>query len=229
MKHLESFSTIYQRACERKGGEISLESLLSPVCTVEQLVQIPEHRLLSELSKKVFQSGFIWRIVELKWPAYEQAFFNFEPMKVLMLSPEQLQVRANDPALIRHQKKTQAIYDNALMMNHFRLDQGGLSQLISDWPEDNIIGLWALLKAKGTRLGGNTGPYFLRSIGKPTFLLTNDIKDYFKSQKLIDYGFTSQSGLKQVQGVFNTWQQESGRDLSTLSRILAMSVGDNRV
>ncbi|WP_299009284.1 DNA-3-methyladenine glycosylase I [uncultured Shewanella sp.] len=229
MTHLESFSTIYQRACERKGGETSLESLLEPVGSASAIAQLPENRLLSALSKKVFQSGFVWRIVESKWPAYEQAFFNFEPMKVLMLSPEQWQARASDPTLIRHYKKTLAIYDNALMMEEFRLEQGGLPQIISDWPEDDIIGLWALLKSKGTRLGGNTGPYFLRSIGKPTFLLTNDIKGYFKTHQLIDYGFTSQSGLKQVQAVFNHWQQESGRNLSTLSRILAMSVGDNRV
>ncbi|WP_299489816.1 DNA-3-methyladenine glycosylase I [uncultured Shewanella sp.] len=229
MNYLESFSTIYQRACERKGGEDGLEALLSPVKTASQIVQTPSNRLLSELSKKVFQSGFIWRIVDLKWPAYEQAFFDFEPMKVLMLSPEQLQARASDPALIRHQKKTQAIYDNALMMNELERTQGGLPQLISNWPEENIIGLWALLKSKGARLGGNTGPYFLRSIGKPTFALTNDIQGYFKSHKLIDYGFSSKSGLNQVQNVFNVWQQESGRNLTDLSRILALSVGDNKV
>lgn len=229
MSKTESFSSIYQRACDRKGGEIALESLLAPVKRPAEIELIPDHRLLSELSKKVFQSGFIWRIVELKWLAYEQAFFDFEPVKVLMLSPEQLQARASDPVLIRHQKKTQAIYDNAVMINDLKTEYGSLSKLISRWPEDDIIGLWALLKSKGTRLGGNTGPYFLRAIGKSTFLLTNDIQGYFKSHQLIDYGFSSKSGLKQVQAVFNHWQQESGRSLADISRILAFSVGDNRV
>ncbi|MCL1125502.1 DNA-3-methyladenine glycosylase I [Shewanella surugensis] len=229
MSKIESFSSVYQRACDRKGGEIGLEGLLTSVKTTVEIEQIPDDRLLSALSKKVFQSGFIWRIVELKWPAYEQAFFDFEPSKVLMLSPEQLQARASDPALIRHQKKTQAIYENAHMINDIKIEYGSFSRLISAWPEDDIIGLWAQLKLQGTRLGGNTGPYFLRVIGKSTFLLTNDIKGYFKSHKLIDYGFTSKSGLKQVQAVFNHWQQESGRSLTDLSRILALSVGDNLV
>ncbi len=50
-----------------------------------------------------------------------------------------------------------------------------------------------------------------------------------KAHKLVDFGFSSKSGLKQVQAIFNIWQQELGRSLADISRILACSVGDNRV
>ena len=136
---------------------------------------------------------------------------------------------ASDATLIRHLKKTQAIYDNALMIHDVAREHGSLAQLIAAWPTQDIIGLWALLKKRGTRLGGNTGPYFLRGIGKDTFLLTDDVQGYFKAHKLVDAGFTSQTALKQVQAVFNQWQQESGRCLADISRILACSVGDNRI
>ena len=229
MSQIEKFAAIYARASQRKGGDEGLEALLPGSLSPQELTQYSDAQLLSELSKKVFQSGFVWRIVEAKWPEYEQAFFGFEPFKVLMLSPEQLQERASDPKLIRHLKKTMAIYDNAHMVNDLAAMHGSFARFIADWPSDNITGLWAELKRKGTRLGGNTGPYFLRSMGKDTFLLTNDVQGYLKSQGLVDYGFSSKAGLKQVQDVFNHWQQESGRSLADISRVLACSVGDNRI
>lgn len=231
MSQIESFSTIYQRACERKGGEQSLAALLPIDANLSkyEIGQYSDGQLLSEMSKKVFQSGFVWRIVENKWPAYQEAFFNFEPHKVLLLSPEQLHQRASDIKLIRHMKKTMAIYDNALMVHELKLKHDSFAQFIANWPNEDITGLWAVLKKQGKRLGGNTGPYFLRAMGKDTFLLTNDIQGYFKANKLIDYGFSSKAGLKQVQDSFNHWQQESGRSFADISRIIACSVGDNRI
>ena len=229
MAQVEKFAAIYARASQRKGGNESLESLLPTGFADEELTQFTDAQLLSEISKKVFQSGFVWRIVEAKWPEYEKAFFDFEPFKVLMLSPEQLQDRASEPKLIRHLKKTMAIYDNAHMVNDLATQHGSFAKFIADWPSADITGLWAELKRKGTRLGGNTGPYFLRSMGKDTFLLTNDVQGYFKSHGLVDYGFSSKAGLRQVQSVFNHWQQESGRSLADISRVLACSVGDNRI
>ncbi|WP_281212976.1 DNA-3-methyladenine glycosylase I [Shewanella insulae] len=229
MARLESFDSIYQRACERKGGEQGLATRLPEVLPEAKIAQYSDAELLSELSKKVFQSGFVWRVVDNKWPAYEVAFFNFEPQKVLMLSPEQIQQRAGDPELIRHLKKTMAIYDNALMVHDIRVSHGSFAKFIAQWPSENIVGLWAELKRLGSRLGGNTGPYFLRSIGKDTFLLTEDNKGYFQAHKLIDAGFTSKRGLTQVQAVFNEWQAQSGRSLAEISRILACGVGDNRI
>ncbi len=229
MTSLESFDCIYARACERKGGEAQLNALLPESLTSAEITQYQDSELLSAMSKQVFQSGFVWRVVENKWSAYEQAFFGFEPHKVLMLSPEQIQQRASDPKLIRHQKKTQAIVDNALMTLDIAKEHGSLAQYIANWPGEEITGLWQVLKKRGARLGGNTGPYFLRGIGKDTFLLTNDIQGYFKAHNLLDAGINSQTGLRQVQAIFNTWQQESGRSLAEISRILACSVGDNRL
>ncbi|MCG9698103.1 DNA-3-methyladenine glycosylase I [Shewanella sp. Isolate11] len=226
---MESFKQIYQRACERKGGEAALALLMPQISSKASIKHYTDAELLSEISRKVFQCGFVWRVVDHKWPAYEKAFFDFEPQKVLMLSPEQLQQRASDETLIRHLKKTQSIYDNALMIHDIQLKQGSFAEFIANWPVEDITGLWSELKRRGCRLGGNTGPYFLRTIGKDTFLLTDDIKGYFTAHKLIDYGFTSKAGLKQVQEVFNCWQQESGLSLAEISRIVACSVGDNRL
>ncbi|QSX30033.1 DNA-3-methyladenine glycosylase I [Shewanella cyperi] len=229
MQKAEPFKHIYERACERKGGESGLAQLLPQVLTAAEYRNHSDAELLSAISRQVFQSGFVWKVVQAKWPAYEQAFFGFEPHKVLLLSPEQLAARAADPDLIRHAKKTQAIYDNAIMVTDIAREHGSLAAFIADWPTADITGLWQQLKRRGARLGGNTGPYFLRGTGKDTFLLSTDVQGYFKAHKLVDGSFSSQKTLAQVQATFNDWQQQTGKPLAHLSRILSCSVGDNRL
>lgn len=227
MAKLEKFADIISRACERKGGMAAVEALLPDTLSSSEIAQYSDAQLLSAMSKRVFQSGFVWRVVDNKWPAYEKAFFDFEPQKVLMLSPEQIQQRASDATLIRHQKKTQAIVDNAYMVQSISAKHGSFAEFIAHWPSEDIIGLWQRLKKQGTRLGGNTGAYFLRTIGKDTFILSNDVQGYLKAKHVVDAGFTSQTGLKQTQAAFNTWQQESGLTLAEISRIISLGVGDN--
>ncbi|WP_394130884.1 DNA-3-methyladenine glycosylase I [Shewanella maritima] len=229
MAKLEKFSSIYQRACERKGGPEAVEILLPETLPASQIAAFSDAEMLSIMSKRVFQSGFVWRVVENKWSEYERAFFDFDPLKVLMLSPEQIQQRASDPTLIRHQKKTQAIVDNAYMVQKISKQHGGFGEFIALWPSEDITGLWQALKKEGARLGGNTGPYFLRSVGKDTFLLSQDVQTYLKANKLVDSGFTSKSGLRQTQAVFNEYQQQTGLALADISKIISLSVGDNHL
>lgn len=70
----EVFAAIYHRAAERKGGEGRLESMLSSPSSQQELADITDDRYLSAFTKKVFQSGFVWRVVENKWPNFERLF-----------------------------------------------------------------------------------------------------------------------------------------------------------
>ena len=103
------------------------------------------------------------------------------------------------------------------------------AEFIAAWPSNNMIGLWDYLKKNGQRLGGNTGPYALRAIGKDTFLLTRDIEAYFRAKKIIDGGLQSKKSLVAIQNAFNQWQSESDLSLSQLSRLVAYATGDNNV
>ena len=78
-------------------------------------------------------------------------------------------------------------------------------------------------------MGGNTGPYFLRTVGKDTFLLTRDVVTYLIGQGLVDKHPNSQRDLKLVQSTFNDWQQQSGRTMAEISRIVAYTVGENQL
>lgn len=226
---MEKFSAIYARAVKRKGSEAMLQSLLTAPKTHRQLVNTDSSRVLAEMTKKVFQSGFVWRVVRQKWPHFEEVFWDFNIEKILMMPDEMLEKKATDPKIIRNLSKVMTIRANASMLHDIAVEYGSVGQWLADWPEEDIIGLWAYLKQHGARLGGNTGPYALRAIGKDTFLLSRDVEGYFRAYKLIDGGLTSKRSLTTIQQTFNQWRKESGLSLQEISMTIAYATGDNAV
>ena len=225
----ESYQVIYQRACERKGGEESLESLLPDSLSETELKSISDDRYLAELTRKVFQSGFVWRVVDNKWADFEEVFWGFDIEKLLMMPDEMLERKATDPRIIRHLKKVWSIRENALMISDIQHQHGSFGEFVARWPSTDIIGLWQYLKKHGSRLGGNTGPYALRALGKDTFLLSRDVEAYLRTWKVIDGGINTRKSLKSTQAFFNQLQEDSGRSLSQLSRLVSLSTGTNTI
>jgi 3-methyladenine DNA glycosylase Tag len=236
----EKFSALYQRAVERKGGIKALELLLGKKiigkklhddCAAQQSVAaLNDDRILSAFTKQIFKSGFVWRVVENKWPDFEENFFNFNIEKVLMMPEEMLERKAADPKIIRNYNKVRTIKENAQMIFDHQIEhKTSFAQFIAQWPTNDIIGLWAFLKQHGQRLGGNTGPYALRLLGKDTFILSSDVEAYLRVQKIIDGGLQSKKSLSAIQAFFNQLQQESGYSLTQLSRLIAFASGDNYV
>lgn len=225
----EKFTTIYQRAAGRKGGEKPLESLLHPPVEPAKLAALGDDKYLAECTKKIFQSGFVWRVVEQKWPDFESLFFQFNIDKILLMPDEMLEEKASNPAIIRNLRKVMTIRENALMMADAQEQHGSFAEFIANWPVENITGLWLHLKQHGSRLGGNTGPYALRALGKDTFLLSRDVEGYLKAHDVITGAATSKRSLQAIQHTFNEWQQESGRSLQEISRTVSFASGDNHI
>jgi 3-methyladenine DNA glycosylase Tag len=71
------FKTIRLRAEKRKGGKASLDAMLPSVPGPEALSHLGDDRVLAEMTKRIFCSGFVWRVIEQKWPGFEAAFLGF--------------------------------------------------------------------------------------------------------------------------------------------------------
>lgn len=225
----ENYQAIYQRACERKGGEDNLEFLLPQPLDETELEAISDDRYLAELTRKVFQSGFVWRVVDNKWADFEEVFWGFDIEKLLMMPDDMMERKATDPRIIRHLRKVWSIRENALMISDVQQQHGSFGHFVAQWPSSNIIGLWQYLKKHGSRLGGNTGPFALRVLGKDTFILTRDVEVYLRTRKIIDGGINTQKSLKAAQAFFNLLHEESGHSLAQLSKLVALSTGNNTV
>jgi 3-methyladenine DNA glycosylase Tag len=225
----EKFDEIYSRACKRKGGKAALQKMLSKPLSQNDLLKITDDRWLSEFTKKIFQSGFVWKVVRNKWPDFEEVFFGFDIDKILFMPDEMVELKATDKRIIRNYNKVKTIRENAFMIQDVAEEYGSFSKFVAEWPSDDIVGLWAFLKKFGTRLGGNTGPYTLRFLGKDTFLLSRDVESYLRSQRVFEGGMTSKRSLAQIQSFFNDLQDQSNKSLQEISQIISFSVGDNYI
>jgi 3-methyladenine DNA glycosylase Tag len=187
-------------------------------------------RYLAEFTRKVFQSGFVWRIVNNKWPQFEEVFWGFDIERLLMMPDDMLERKASDPGIIRNFSKVKTVLDNALMISDTeRREDKTFGEFIASWPDDDVIGLWLFLKKNGSRLGGNTGPYALRTLGVDTFLMTADVEFFLRENAIVDSGIHSLRALKATQTYFNDLREESGRSLSELSRLVSLGVRRNQL
>lgn len=223
----ESFLTIYRRACERKGGERVLEAMLRAPLTKANVEKISDDRFLAAMTKQVFKSGFVWRVIEQKWPDFETVFFGFDVDKVLLMPDEMLEQKASDKRIVRNYKKVTTVRDNAMMIKDVALEYGSFGKFVASFEKDNITSLWEFMKKRGARLGGNTGPYMLRALGIDTFLFSRDVEGYLRKHDIVDGGLTSKKSLSSANAAFAQWHRESGRSLQEISAIVAYSWGTN--
>ena len=222
---MTSFQTLYDLAAINKGSPAILEQVLPLTATSKELSKITDDRYLSMITRCIFRAGFVWRIIDYKWPGFENAFANFNPLAVAHFSDERLEQLAQDTTIVRHFTKIVAVRNNAVYVLDQQRRHGSFAAFIADWPTEDIVGLWLELKKQGSRLGGNSGPMMLRSMGKDTFLITKDVCDALVHHGFIDkFSVNSQRDLRRVQDIFNSLCEQSGRSLSEVSRILACTV-----
>jgi len=223
---MKPFDAIYERAVKRKGGEEALTALLpTGIVDASDLAKTPNDRFLSAMTEGVFKAGFSWKVVESKWSGFEAAFFGFNVNQCAYLTPEEFEVIAKNPAIIRNRSKIKSVPENAQMIIAAAQQyDGAFGRFVAEWPQDDYIGLLEYLKKQGSRLGGNTGPYFLRQMGKDGFILGRDGVAALIDANVIEKPPTSKGAMKQVQQAFNQWHEETGYNFAQLSRILALSI-----
>lgn len=219
------FEQILKTACARKGGLKAVEAMLPKVASARTLRARTDAWYLSAITRRIFRAGLKHSVVDARWPAFEQAFFSFDPEKLVLMPDAMLDERMQDARLIRHWGKMKAIRPNAQMVLELSQQAGGFGRFLSDWPDDDLAGLWITLAKRGQQLGGNSAPMFLRMVERDSWVPTTDVVAALVAQGIIDKGVASQRDKKAAQAAFNGWQQQSGRPQSHISRILAFTVG----
>lgn len=218
------YQWLYDYVLRRKGSIQALEDSLPVPLTEEQLIAIPDSRYLSLMTQRIFRAGLRHAMVDARWPAFEEAFWGFDPEKMVLLSAEHIEQHMQNKALIRHLGKLRSIPHNAQLVLDISREYGGFGRFLAQWPVDDIVSLWFLLRKRGYQLGGYSTPGFLRMAGKDTFLITTDVVAALVGHGVIDRNPTSQGALRDVQAAFNQLHRDSGRPLCQLSAMLAWTV-----
>jgi 3-methyladenine DNA glycosylase Tag len=222
------FKTIRARAEKRKGGPKALEKLLPAKPNVKALAKLSDDRILSEMSQRVFSAGFSWSVIEQKWPGFEKAFLGFKPAKLAFQPDEFWHALLEDKRIVRNGAKIMSVRDNAQFVQAIAREHGSFGKFLSNWPASDEIGLLDLLTKRGSRLGGNTGQMFLRFVGWDGFVTSRDVVACLRDAGIdIAEEVKSKGDLARVQAAFNAWAEETRLPYTHLSRICALSVGEN--
>jgi 3-methyladenine DNA glycosylase Tag len=222
------FKTIRARAARRKGGEVALAALLPEVSSPKRLAKLGDDRVLAEMTRRIFSAGFVWSVIEAKWPGFEKAFLGFAPKRLLAQPDEFWEKLASDQRIVRNPQKIMAVRANAGFVADIARQHGSFGRFLAEWPADDQVGLIELMAKRGARLGGRTGQYFLRFIGKDGFVTSTDVVACLRDAGLdIAESPSSRKDLRKIQDQFNAWAREAELPYTHLSRICAMSIGDN--
>jgi 3-methyladenine DNA glycosylase Tag len=220
-----AFGAILDMARTRHGAA-AIEARLPHPKTASELAAVPDDRYLSQMSLRVFRAGLKHSLVDAKWPAFEEVFAGFDPRRVRAMPDEALEKLLGDSRLIRHWGKLKSVRDNAAAMLAIGEEFGGFGAWIGTWPGNDIVGLWDALAARFSQMGGNSGPTFLRMVGKDTFILSPSVVAGLKHWADMPKPPKNRAERAAAQACFNAWAAEAGRPLAQLSLILALSVDD---
>lgn len=220
---MDSFDSIYKRACTRHGGEKEVAAQLMKPKSKAALKKIPDDRWLATMTRSVFQAGFVWKVIEAKWPGFEEAFEGFDPHRVAFFTDEDLGRLASDTRIVRNGAKIKATVENARFVTELVRDHGSAGAFFAASRPEEFADLLETLKKRGSRLSGMSAQYFLRFSGVDSWILSPSVVAALVNAGVVDKAPSSKKAMAAVQEAFTGWRKESGRSLTEISRVLALS------
>lgn len=161
-----------------------------------------------------------------QWDGFEEVFHGFDPRRNAFLNDEELDEIGRDTRIVRNMQKIVSVPANARFILDIAEEHGSFGKFVAGWPSSDLVGLWTVLKKRASRLGGNSGQYFLRFVGKDAFILARDTVACLKGAGVISTDTpTSARDLAAIQAAFNAWHEETGLPYGHLSRIASASIG----
>ncbi|MCJ8028381.1 DNA-3-methyladenine glycosylase I [Shinella yambaruensis] len=224
---LRSFEEIYALAAARKGGVVALENILAltPSLPAGDIARISDDRVLAAMTRQIFGAGFSYKVIERKWPAFEAGFDGFDPHACAFMSEERFDALLRDPSIVRSARKILAVQRNAQFVLELSSEHGRAARFFAEWPDERYIDLVHVVRRRGAYLGGETAMRFLRALGKPAFVTSPDMVAALVREGVLSRPSIAKRDLQVVQEAMNQWAASSGRDFTTISRVLSMSVG----
>ncbi len=120
---------------------------------------------LDVMSKAVFQSGMSWRVVEAKWAGTRDAFYGFDPVRLIDLTPDEVDRLALDTRLIRNRRKIEATIQNAQTLLDLDQQHKGFKRYLESFANYDALSADLIKRFKFL---GKTGTYFfLYMVGEP--------------------------------------------------------------
>ena len=220
---MKAFAGI-QRTAEKRVGAAALKARMPKVKSAAALRKVSDDRYFSLMALRIFRAGLKHDLVDAKWPAFEEVFHRFEPRRVRAMSDHDVEALMKDARLIRHFGKLKAVHANGAAVCAIAEEFGGVGAYLAGWPAPELTALWDDLAKRCHQMGGNSAAYFLRMVGKDTFILTPYVVKALNHWGVFKGEPKGKGDRAKVGAIFNAWAEETGRPLAHLSMTLAQSV-----
>lgn len=139
-----------------------------------------DRRLFEKLSLEGFQSGLSWRTILAKRANFRAAFCDFDFDRVAGFGPGDVERLLQDPGIVRHRGKIEAVINNAQRARELVAEEGSLAAFIWRYEPDpaglgppqtastspESVALSKELKKRGWKFVGPTTVYaFMQAMG----------------------------------------------------------------
>ena len=122
---------------------------------------------LEELTKAIFRAGFSWRVINDKWPHFQEAFHRFEVSKIAHYGPPDLERLQGDPGLVRNRRKLEATISNAQRMLELIDEHGSFHTYLRSIDGLPYQGRVKTLTSEFSHLGRTGAFVFLHCVNEP--------------------------------------------------------------
>jgi 3-methyladenine DNA glycosylase Tag len=139
-----------------------------PLVAPPRAVPASDSEYFAVLTKAVFQSGISWKVINSKWPGFQEAFDQFDIAKVASYGPEDEDRLVADQRIVRNSRKISATVKNARTLEDLIDEHGSVAAWLDTtrdlpWPERK-----AAVAEPFAHFGTMGAYFFLWSVGEAT-------------------------------------------------------------
>lgn len=225
---MRPFREILSMAVKRHGSLEVVDARIEHPAPVDDLLARSDDRWLADMTRHVFNAGFSRKVIRDKWQGFEAAFKRFDPSVCAMMDDDWFDMLLKDPRIVRNGARIRSVPRNAVFILDETKRHGSFGAFIAAWQHKDFADFLEYLRKYGDRLGDKTAQYFLREAGVDSYVLSFDVLKRLSLEGVADTPPASSKQRRAIQNAFDGWKEESGKSLTYISRVLAMSVESDR-
>ena len=225
---MRPFCEILSMAVKRHGSLEAVEARIEHPAPVDDLLARSDDRWLADMTWHVFNAGFSRKVIRDKWPGFEAAFKGFDPSVCAIMDDDWFDMLLKDPRIVRNGARIRSVQRNAMFILDETERHASFGAFIAAWQHKDFADFLDYLRKHGDRLGDKTAQYFLREAGVDSYVLSFDVLKRLSLEGVADTLPASSKQRRAIQNAFDGWKEESGKSLTYISRVLAMSVESDR-
>ena len=122
---------------------------------------------LENMARCIFQSGLSWKMIKDKWPAFREAFHDFDIETVAGYGSDDIARLLSNPKIVRNRRKILATIHNAREFESIIREYSSVSKWLDSMDKsNNYNGIVSKILSRFKHLGPTTAHLWLYSVGE---------------------------------------------------------------